>query len=66
LEVYTRSYRRPKWQESQFGEFWDSQLGVLGKTPFGCNPCGESKEFYEGEGGGFPPSSGCGESYEPV
>ncbi len=29
-------------------------LGVLGKTPFRCSPCGVSQRILKGEGGGFP------------
>jgi hypothetical protein len=38
LEVCTRSYELPKWQESQFWEFWDSQLGSLGKNDIWVQP----------------------------
>ncbi len=32
LEVGSRSYERPKSQESKLGQFWDSTLGVMGKS----------------------------------
>jgi hypothetical protein len=38
----------PKLKESQFREFWDSNLGV--------GPVAKHKEYYKGEGGGFPKS----------
>jgi hypothetical protein len=55
LEVCTRSYGRPMWWESQFQELGDSQFGSpkekchLDVTPMACH-----KEYYKGEGGGFP------------
>jgi hypothetical protein len=42
-------------QESQFWEFWDSQLGNFGTTwHLNATPMINNKEYYKGEGGGFP------------
>jgi len=37
-EVYKKCYKRPKWQESQFQEFWDSQLGSPKKNDIWVQP----------------------------
>jgi hypothetical protein len=39
---------------------WESR----DKKPFGCDPVKKHKVYYKGEGGGFPPSLGRGESCE--
>ncbi len=62
-----KSYGPLKLQESQFREFWNSNLGVpilgilglqLGnpktKWHLGVGPMPKHKEYYKGEGGGFP------------
>jgi hypothetical protein len=33
---------------------------------FGCNSCGQAQTLLYGEGGGFPPNSGHGESCESM
>jgi len=55
LEVYKRSYGPPKCKESQFWEFWDSQLGNP-KTKWHLNvaPMANCRNFYKGEGNDFP------------
>ncbi len=37
-----------------FENFGTSDLGVMGKMTFGCNPHDQSQRYYKGEGGGFP------------
>jgi hypothetical protein len=67
LEVCIKSYGPPKLQESQFREFWDSQLESPGtKWHLGVGPMAMHIKYYKGEGGGFPPSPNCGESCEFV
>ncbi len=57
-KVFTISYGPPKWQESEFWEFRDSQLGShksLGtKWHLGATPVARHKEYYKWENGGFP------------
>jgi hypothetical protein len=59
-----RVMRPQKSQESELLEFWDSHLGVLGQTPFGCGPRGELWSILYGGRWWLPPSPGCGESCE--
>jgi hypothetical protein len=66
-KVCIRSYDLPKCQESQFWEFQDSQLGnPRTKWHLDAAPMVNHREFYKGEGGGFPPTSGRGEFCEFV
>jgi hypothetical protein len=45
----------PKLHESQFWEFQDSNLGVLRQNDIWVlAPWPDTKEYYKGEGGGFP------------
>jgi len=37
-----------------FGNFGSLGLGVLRKMTFGCSPMANHREYYKGEGGGFP------------
>jgi hypothetical protein len=54
-KVFTRSYGHPKWQESEFKEFWDSQLGSCRKNDIWVQPPGLIMEnIKKEEGGGFP------------
>ncbi len=54
-EVGTRSYERPKSRESKPGQFQDSTLGVPGKKCHSDASAAERrKEYFMGEGGGFP------------
>jgi len=54
-EVKARSYERPKSQEFKLGQFRDSTLGVPGKKYRSDVGAAENhKEYYMGEGGGFP------------
>ncbi len=41
-------------ESPNFENFEIFDLGVLGKTPLGCSPYGESHKYYKGEGYGFP------------
>jgi hypothetical protein len=50
LEAYTQSYGPPKSWETQFQEF--REFGE--KMTLGAGPVARHKEFYKGEGGGFP------------
>jgi hypothetical protein len=52
--IYNTSYACPKWREFKFREFWDSQLGNVGKNDIWCNPMVNHKKNYKGEGGVFP------------
>jgi hypothetical protein len=55
LEVFTRSYCLPKSRKSQFGEFRNSQFGSCRKKwHLGASLVAKHKEYYKGEGGGFP------------
>jgi len=50
-----KSYGPPKSRESQFFEFWDSQLVSPGtKWHLGASPMARHREYYKGEGDGFP------------
>jgi hypothetical protein len=50
-----RSYGCPKWRESQFWELGDSQLGNPKEKPhLDVAPMACQKEYYKGEGDGFP------------
>jgi hypothetical protein len=50
-EVWAGSYELSKSRESKPGQFRDSSLGVSDKKSFGCR---SRREYYMGEGGGFP------------
>jgi hypothetical protein len=59
----SQSYGAPKLQESQPTQFRDSHPGVLGeKNHLDVGSVASHRIYYKGEGGGFPPSPGCGES----
>jgi hypothetical protein len=47
-----------------FENFGTLDLRVCRKMTFGCNPVVNHREYYNGEGGGLPPSFGRGESCE--
>jgi len=62
-KVYLQSYGGPKLRESHLGWFRDSHLGVLGKkSHLDVASMANHRVYYKGEGGGFPPSTGHGES----
>jgi hypothetical protein len=63
FEFGARSYECPKLRDSNLGQFRDSNLGVSRKKSHLDVSSAESyKVYYMGEGGGFPPSPGRGES----
>jgi hypothetical protein len=54
-EVWTKSYDLVKSWESKPGQFWDSTFGVPGqKGHSDVGAAEQRKEYYMGEGGGFP------------
>jgi hypothetical protein len=54
-KVCTRNYGLPKLKESQFQEFWDSQLGSpRTKWNLNASPVARDKEYYKWDGGDFP------------
>jgi hypothetical protein len=54
-KVCTKSYTPLKLQECEFQEFRDSQLGSPEtKWHLDVGPMAKHKEYYKGEGGGFP------------
>ncbi len=62
-EACTRSYVLTKLWKSRLLEFQDSHLGVLGQiSHLDVVPVERRRVYYKGEGGGFPPSLGRGES----
>jgi hypothetical protein len=55
LEVCTKSYELQKSRKSQFWEFWDAELGSSRtKWHLNASPMAKHREYYKGEGGGFP------------
>jgi len=55
LEVYTQNYAPLKSWKSQFREFRDSHLGVLGQNDIWLpSLVAKHMEYYKGEGCGFP------------
>jgi hypothetical protein len=65
LEIFRENYEPPKSQESQVWEFRDSHFGVPGrKGHLDVALVKRHRVYYKGEGGGFPPSLGHGESCE--
>jgi hypothetical protein len=69
-EVCSQSYGASKSRESRRARFRDSCAGVPGLVPgvpgekshLDVGPVESHRVYYKGEGGGFPPSPGCGES----
>jgi hypothetical protein len=55
-----QSYGAPKLRESQPWQFPDSSPGT--KSHLDVGPMERCTIYYKGEGGGFPPSLGRGES----
>jgi len=54
-EVWAGSYELPKSRESKSGQFRDSSLGVPGQKAIQMWGAAEQRrEYYMGEGGGFP------------
>ncbi len=55
IEGLHKMYGSPKCKMSQFQVFWDSQLGSP-KTKWHLDvaPIANHREYYKGEGGGFP------------
>jgi hypothetical protein len=54
-DVCLQSYRVPKSWESHLAQFWDSHSGVLGeKNHLDVGSVASHREYYKGEGGGFP------------
>ncbi len=49
-----------------FENFETPNLESREKHHLGVAPMMNQREYYKGEGGGFPPSPGCGESCESV
>jgi hypothetical protein len=49
-----------------FGNFGTLDLKSEEKWHLGVTPIANHKEYYKGEGGGFPPSLGYGESCESM
>jgi hypothetical protein len=63
-KVYTQSYGPPKLWESQFREFWDSNLGVLGQNDIWVLLPWPMKKNTIRRKVMASPSPGCGESYK--
>jgi hypothetical protein len=65
-EVCSQSYGASKSRESRRAGFQDSRAGVPGvpgeKSHLDVGPVESHIVYYKGEGGGFPPSPGRGES----
>jgi hypothetical protein len=67
LEVYTRSYGLPKCRESQFWEFWDSQVGSPAtKWHLDVAPMVNHREYHKGGRWWLPPSPSHDESCESM
>jgi hypothetical protein len=66
LEVCTQNYGPPKSQESQFWEFWDSHLGVLGQNDIWVLALWPYTKITIRGRWWLPPSPGCGEFCEFV
>jgi hypothetical protein len=66
-KVCIKSYGIPKSQESQFQEFWDSQLWSLRtKWHLGASSMAKHSEYYKGESWWLPPSLGRVDSCESM
>ncbi len=62
-EVCSQSYGASKSRESRRARFRDSRAGVPGeKSHLDVGPVESHRVYYKGEGDGFPPSPGRGES----
>jgi len=54
-DVCLQSYRAPKSRESHLAQFWDSHSGIPGeKSHLDVGSVASHREYYKGEGGGFP------------
>jgi len=63
FKVFSQSYGASKSRESQLAQCRDSHLGVpREKSHLDVGPVESCRVYYKGEGDGFPPSSGRGES----